>query len=95
MIGVFALDDLYPMDSKYLMKSYDLEQGISGEWRTISFGSLSKETRVSLLLWHRGMIYSILNNGSISTIEVDGTIHEQITMEIPFELGSVIPYYTT
>ena len=35
------------MDSKYLMKSYDLEHGISGEWTTISFGSMSKETRVS------------------------------------------------
>ena len=94
-IVIFVLENLSTMDSKYLIKSYDLEHGISGEWRTISFGSLSKETRVSLLLWHRGMIYSILNNGSISTIEVDGTIHEQITMEIPFELGSVIPYYTT
>ena len=47
MIGVFALDDLYPMDSKYLMKSYDLEQGISGEWRTISSRSMSIETTVS------------------------------------------------
>jgi hypothetical protein len=35
------------MDSKYLMKSYDLEHGISGEWKTISSRSMSKETKVS------------------------------------------------
>ena len=47
MIGVFVLDDLYPMDSKYVMKSYDLEHGISGEWKTISSRSMSEETSVS------------------------------------------------
>ena len=35
------------MDFKYLMKSYDLDNGISGEWKTISSGSMSKETEVS------------------------------------------------
>ena len=51
MIGVFVLD-LYginsiPMDSKYVMKSYDLEHGISGEWKTISSRPMSEETKVS------------------------------------------------
>ena len=46
MIGVFVLD-LYPIGSKYLMKSYDLEHGISGEWRTILSRSMSKDTDVS------------------------------------------------
>jgi hypothetical protein len=40
------------------------------------------------------MIYSIINNGSISTNDVDGTIHKQITLDIPFEIETVIPYYT-
>ena len=54
MIGVFVLD-LYginsiPMDSKYVMKSYDLDLGKSGEWKTISSGSMSYETKVSKYL---------------------------------------------
>ena len=47
MIGVFVLDDLHPMDSKYVMKSYDLEHDISGEWKTISSRPMSEETKVS------------------------------------------------
>ena len=47
MIGIFVLENLLTMDSKYFMKSYDLEHGISGEWRTISSGSMSKDTQLS------------------------------------------------
>ena len=46
-MGVFVLDNYLTTDSKYLIRSYDLEYGISGEWRTISSGSMSKETEVS------------------------------------------------
>ena len=50
---------------------------------------------VGLLLWQRGMIHFILNDGSISTIALNGTTHEQKTMAIPFKIETVIPYYTT
>jgi hypothetical protein len=47
MIGIFILYNPLILDSKYLVKSYDLEHGISGEWKTISSGSMSQETQVS------------------------------------------------
>ena len=48
MIGIFLLDNrVSTMDSKYFMKSYDLEHGMFGEWKTISSGSMSKGTLVS------------------------------------------------
>ena len=46
MIGIFILYH-WTLDSKYLIKSYDLEHGISGKWKTISSGSMSKEAQVS------------------------------------------------
>ena len=47
MIGIFIWQNILTLDFKYLMKSYDLDHGISGEWKTISSGSMSKETEVS------------------------------------------------
>ncbi len=49
MIGIFVLFNphLQNMDAKYFMKSYDLELGISGEWRTISSGPMSEGTEFS------------------------------------------------
>ena len=50
---------------------------------------------VDLLLWHRGMIHFILNDGFMTTIALNGTIYRQKTMDIPFKIVTVIPYYTT
>ena len=46
MIGIFVFEDPNTIDSKYVIKAYDMEHGMSGQWRTISSGSMSKETRV-------------------------------------------------
>ena len=61
----------------------------------LGFNKYFHSLYADLLLWQRGMIYSIMNNGSISTIVLDGTIHKQNTMDISFKILTVIPYYTT
>ena len=50
VIGIFLLLKVLTEDCKYLMKSYDLDLGKSGEWKTISSGSMSYETKVSKYL---------------------------------------------
>ena len=47
---------------------------------------------VLLLLWYRGEMHLILNNGSISIIGKDGGLLKQEITTVPFEVESVIPY---
>ena len=49
--------------------------------------------KLGLLLWHRGIMYTIMSNGSVSTISSDGAIHLLDTIPVPFEVNTVIPYY--
>ena len=44
------MDNVWTQDCKYLMKSYDLDLGKSGEWKTISSGAMLCETKVSKYL---------------------------------------------
>jgi hypothetical protein len=47
---------------------------------------------VLLLLWNRGDMYLMFNNGSISIIGKDGGLLKQEITIVPFEVESVIPY---
>ena len=47
---------------------------------------------VLLLLWYRGEMYLLLNNGSISIIGKDGGLLKQEITIVPFGVESVIPY---
>ena len=47
---------------------------------------------LALLLWYRGDMYLIFNNGSISIIGKDGGLLKQEITIVPFGVESVIPY---
>lgn len=47
---------------------------------------------LALLLWYRGDMHLILNNGSISRIGEEGALSKQEITTVPFKVESVIPY---
>ena len=67
------------------------------KWFTLGFRltiqhSHSNPFYLALLLWYRGDMYLIFNNGSISIIGKEGGLLKQDITIVSFEVESVVPY---